>query len=70
MQFVGLSACRSTLSAHPRGSVLSKEHRLRRLCTLTLEIQIALCPTGRVHLIKGEGERGDRCSKDVCRSVQ
>lgn len=36
-QFVGLSACRPTLSAHPRGSVLSKEHRLRRLCTLVLE---------------------------------
>lgn len=35
-----------------------------------LRDQIALCPTGRVHLMKGEGERGDRCSKDVCRSVQ
>jgi hypothetical protein len=32
--------------------------------------QIALCPTGRVHSIKGEGKTGDRCSKDVCRSVQ
>lgn len=34
------------------------------------QIQIALSSTRRVHTPKGEGQGGDRCSKDVCRSVQ
>ena len=52
------------------GAFCRRSTGFRRLCTLTLEIQIALCPIRRVHLTKGEGKRGDRCRIDVCRSVQ
>jgi hypothetical protein len=61
MQFVGLSACRPTLSAHPRGSVLSKEHRLRRLCTL--EIRSRYARPGECTRSKGKAKQAIAAAK-------